>query len=317
MSKSITQDLKYRQSMVKYAIKCNNNAQAARKYKQTREYVRFWRKRYDGTLDSLREKSRAPHRPRLKQDDAQLDILKKVYKHHKKKQVIEMWHVATQKNYQHSYYTFLRTLKNLFGDEYSKNKIKYKPKHYETPKIPGEKVQVDVKIVPRDCYHHPDQRWVQYTFIDEATRIRFLYAAKEQSTYESTKALDAAITYFKARLIQIKLIQTDNGPEFTNRFLSDNPQPSLFEQRLSHYNIQHYKIKPYTPRHNGKVERSHRNDNERFYQRQSFSSFNDFAGKLKRHYLYYNTLPIISLKFRTPNQMLNILMDSTSEILAV
>ena len=40
-------------------------------------------------------------------------------------------------------------------------------------------------------------------------------------------------------------------------------------------NIYHHKIRPRTPRHNGKVERSHRNDNERFYSFLSFYSLED------------------------------------------
>jgi hypothetical protein len=36
------------------------------------------------------------------------------------------------------------------------------------------------------------------------------------------------------------------------------------------YYIQYQKMKPYTPRHNGKVERSHRKDNEYFYARYQF-----------------------------------------------
>lgn len=63
MSNIITQNIKFRESVVKFAIKHNNNSIAARKYKLTREYVRFWRSRYDGTLDSLQDKSKAQINP--------------------------------------------------------------------------------------------------------------------------------------------------------------------------------------------------------------------------------------------------------------
>ncbi len=55
-----------------------------------------------------------------------------------------------------------------------------------------------------------------------------------------------------------------------------NSKPTLFEKTLEQLNIRHKPIKPYTPRHNGKVERSHRKDNEGFYATHRFFSFVDF-----------------------------------------
>ena len=51
---------------------------------------------------------------------------------------------------------------------------------------------------------------------------------------------------------------------------------TLFERKLKELGIKHKKIRPFTPRHNGKVERSHRKDNERFYATHCFFSFEDF-----------------------------------------
>lgn len=303
MSKIITQDLKYKQSVVKYAIKHNNNAKAARKYKLTREYVRFWRSRYNGTLDSLRELSRAPKNPRNRQSDDQINIVIHTFKYNNLKQRIEMFVIAKRKGYIHSYYTFTKTINKLFKTK-SKTKKKYIPKKYNTPSIPGRKIQLDVKYAPRSTYNNKDERWCQYTFIDETTRLRYLHPAKEANTFETVKALESAIIFFAKKGISIKAIQTDNGREFTNRF-ADTNKLSFFELRLSEYGIHHKLIKPYTPRHNGKVERSHRNDNERFYFRNTFTSFNDFARKLKRYNYNYNHFPIISLNFKTPIEILN------------
>jgi hypothetical protein len=44
---------------------------------------------------------------------------------------------------------------------------------------------------------------------------------------------------------------------------------------------------PCTPRRNGKMERSHRKDNERFYASHTFSSFNDFRLRMAA----YNSFP--------------------------
>ena len=54
---------------------------------------------------------------------------------------------------------------------------------------PGQRVQVDVKVVPRKCIADPELRLFQYTAIDEFTRLRFLAAYPEQSTYSSADFL--------------------------------------------------------------------------------------------------------------------------------
>ena len=55
----------------------------------------------------------------------------------------------------------------------------YKPKPYEQMTHPRERVQVDVKVVPRSCIADHDLRLFQYTAIDEFTRLRFLAAYPE------------------------------------------------------------------------------------------------------------------------------------------
>ena len=57
---SVTQDMRYRQSLLKYSEKYGVT-KAAIKYKTNRQYIYRWRRRYDGTLESLRDKSRRPH----------------------------------------------------------------------------------------------------------------------------------------------------------------------------------------------------------------------------------------------------------------
>lgn len=79
-------------------------------------------------------------------------------------------------------------------------------------------------------------------------------------------------------------VQTDNGQEFTKRLSkTQNPSPTLFEKVLKKHGISHKLIRPYTPRHNGKVERFHRKDNEYFYASHTFYSFDDFKKQLTVH----------------------------------
>ena len=65
-------------------------------------------------------------------------------------------------------------------------------------------------------------------------------------------------------------------------------------------NIFHRKIKPRTPRHNGKVERSHRNDNERFYTYLNFNSLNDLRKQGEKYLCRSNNIPMAVLNYRTP-----------------
>ena len=65
---SISQLMKYRRSMVKYALK-HGVTKTAIKYNTYRQYVYRWLRRYDGSLESLRNKPRRPkHHPKAHTD---------------------------------------------------------------------------------------------------------------------------------------------------------------------------------------------------------------------------------------------------------
>ena len=111
---------------------------------------------------------------------------------------------------------------------------------------PGERVQVDVKVVPRRCITDPELKLYQYTAIDEFTRLHFLAAYPEQSTYSSADFLRKLVNWYARRGIYVECIQTDNGFEFTNRFSNSKRNlPTLFEQTASELGICHKLIRPY------------------------------------------------------------------------
>lgn len=181
---------------------------------------------------------------------------------------------------------------------------KYIPKPYEQMSYPGQRVQVDVKHVPSACLvgDAKGQKFYQYTAIDEFSRFRYVEAFNEASTYTSSIFAKNFVRAFK---FNIECVQTDNGFEFTNRFGSDKNKPTMFEKTLHQLGIIHKLIRPFTPRHNGKVERSHRKDNERFYAVRTFYSFDDFSNQLsiynKRD---YNNFPMRPLLWRSPKKVL-------------
>ena len=101
----------------------------------------------------------------------------------------------------------------------------------------------------------------------------------------------------------MECVQTDNGFEFTNRFSnSKRDLPTLFESTATQLGICHKLIRPYTPRHNGKVERSHREDQKRFYSCHSFYSLDDFARQLAVHNRRSNIFPMRPLNYSSPSQ---------------
>lgn len=176
---------------------------------------------------------------------------------------------------------------------------KYIPKPYEKTHFPGERVQVDVKFVPQVCIvgEAKGEKFYQYTSIDEFSRWRYLEAFREHSSYSSATFVEYLI---KAAPFEIQCIQTDNGAEFTKKFVSDGANPHLFGKKLKEFGIRHKLIKSFTPRHNGKVERSHRKDNEYFYASHKFYSFLDFQKQFAVHCRRYNRFPIRPLGWLDP-----------------
>ncbi len=183
-----------------------------------------------------------------------------------------------------------------------KKKLKSaKPKPYIQMTFPGERVQIDVKTVPTKCIVGQEKMY-QYTAIDEFSRFRYLKIYSEKSTYTSYKFLLEVIKRFP---FKIYTIRTDNGPEFTKRLISHDPNDkTIFEYGLQKYGISHDLIKPYIPKHNGKVERSHRKDNERFYSAHRFYSLEDANRQLQHYLRQYNNFPMQPLKWNAPNEML-------------
>ena len=66
--------------------------------------------------------------------------------------------------------------------------------------------------------------------------------------------------------------------------------------------IKHHKIQPRRPQHNGKVERSHRNDNERFYSYLKFFSLDDLIKQGKAYLKRSNNIPMAVLGYLTPKE---------------
>jgi len=276
MATSITQDIRFRLSLIRYAQKCGVT-EAAIKYKTNRQYIYRWLNRFDGSLDSLRDRSRRPHSHPNQHTPQERKLISDMRRRNPDAGLVAFWVKLRQRGYSRSVTGLYRFLRKQGLMAVKPPNPKYVPKPYEQMDYPEQRVQVDVKFVPSACLKNSKvigKHFFQYTAIDEYSRWRFVEAFEEHSTYSSTLFLEHLV---KAFPLSIECIQTDNGPEFTNRFTSYRNKPTLFELWLKEKGIRHKLIKPYTPRHIGKVERSHRKDNERFYATHCFYSFEDFS----------------------------------------
>lgn len=75
--------------------------------------------------------------------------------------------------------SLFRVMRKLGLFPATEKKKAYKSKPYEQMTYPGQRVQVDVKVVPRRCIADPELRLFQYTAVDEFSRLRFLAAYPE------------------------------------------------------------------------------------------------------------------------------------------
>ena len=160
---------------------------------------------------------------------------------------------------------------------------------------PGETVQVDVKFVKIAG------RWAfQYTALDDCTRWRVLRLYRRLHQSSSLAFLNELHRAFPFR---IRKLQCDNGQEFSFAF-------ALAVEALG---IRHRYIKPRRPQQNGKVERSHRIDQEEFWGRRRFDDFDAAAVGLRAWETHYNHERFsLALQGRTPAEKLEALMPAAA-----
>ena len=234
-----------------YAVETYRNGNSidyvCRKYHISRISLWRWDKKYDGTTESLMDKS---HRPISRHPNAYTDEeikwVKDLIRRNHHITLCELWiKLKINKGHNRHIVSLYRVLKRIW--------------FYNQPLTSGTS-----KYVPNECKANnlPEEtRFYQYTCIDEASRERFLYWYDEHTPANTIDFIKRCIDYYKYKPEEI---QTDNGTEFTYNKERIKVLHPLDEFCINN-NIYHHRIRPRTPRHNGKVERSHGNDNERFY----------------------------------------------------
>lgn len=216
-------------------------------------------------------RSHRPHRHPAQHTSQEVAQVLKVQRHNKRLGLARLWvHLRMNHGYMRSLPALYKLLRREGIMPGPIKRPRRKPKLYEPILMPGERIQMDVKYVPKHCLvaRLAGKKLYQYTAIDECTRWRHIAVFDELSTYNSVEFFYQHMERFP---FEIGCIQTDNGAEFTSRYTGSR-HPSAFEAELEALGIRHKSIAPATPRHNGKVERSHRSDQERFYNDSKFFS---------------------------------------------
>lgn len=135
---------------------------------------------------------------------------------------------------------------------------------------PGREIQLDV------CFPFwRSRREVQYDAIDDCSRFVFSRVHSEQCVRSS---MEFVLNLIDASPFPIQTIRTDCWSEFGKWFTD-------FLVRLW---IQHKRNAPYTPQHNGKVERYHRTLWQNLWEYSLKIDIHEYRYKLKLFTDYYN-----------------------------
>lgn len=312
MGNNITQKLKYKESVIKFSYKYGVT-KAAIKFGECRRTIYRWRDRYDGSLNSLKDKSRRPKYHPNQHTEEEIRMIKNYKNNNKDTGLVVLWVKLQKAGYTRTIQGLYHVLQRLgIYKKCPSKKKESEPTEWVTGVFPGDKVQVDVKNVPTKCLSPELQglgeKYYQYTGIDEFTRIRYTWFTNEHNTYSSSEFAKRLVKYFKKQYdIEVKTIQTDNGFEFTNRLswnAFNKDKKTMFESTLEKLGIEYTVIKPHTPKQNGRVERSHRKDQERFYYKRVFYSLEDLRNRGKDWRKEYNNFPMRPLGWLSPKEFL-------------
>ena len=162
--------------------------------------------------------------------------------------------------------------------------------------VPGHHVQVDVKILIFRHNNDSKTKRYQYTAIDDATRIRALKIYTRHTQLNAIEFLKYVVDKFPFRIYTVR---TDRGHEFQ----------AQFHWYVEDQGMKHVYIKPRSPQLNGKVERSHRSDQDEFYQLLTYTNDVDLNEKLEAWEQFYNfNRPHGAFKGKTPYEALRLLL---------
>ncbi len=112
MRKSVTQDMAYRQSLMKYAEKYGVS-RTSRKYNRSRSYIYFWKKRWDESVESLACQSRRPHIHSNQHTEGELKLIRDMRRRDPQLGLEDLWHRLKLRSYTHRPESLFRVMYKL------------------------------------------------------------------------------------------------------------------------------------------------------------------------------------------------------------
>ena len=312
--KIITEEMRFRQRLCEYALKYGVT-KAARKYQTNRQFVYRQLKKYDGNVRSLAFRSRKPKHSPNAHTEEEFALIRRMLKRNGIYGLAEVYVRCCSRGYTRSFGSMCRQIRKKGYRKPVIHRKSYTNYNRMDGEYPGHKVQIDIKYVPMECIRFPcyGQQYYQITAIDEYSRRRVLKIVKEKSTYETGEFLRNLETKMG---FPIRIIQVDNGSEFVNDE-NRTEKKGRFQRIAESLGMQIRRTRPYSPWQNGKVERSRREDGKILYGRKVFTSEKELRKQVQKHEERYNRTAKISLKFKSPDQMVteyfsncNICLDS-------
>jgi transposase InsO family protein len=293
---------------------CGNVSQACREFGVSRKTYYKWQARYTragGQRAALQDRSRRPHSHPRQLRGAPLKLLRDHARQRRwRKHLVRLWwHLKSRHALALSVSGLYKALRREGLLQKPQRRRRRPPKPYQAMSRPGERVQVDVKYT--HFYDAKGQRLYQYTALDEYSRWRLLRFFPECTPQASLAFFAELQAHFP---FPIACLQTDHGTEFTYDFMPQHQRPHPLTEHLERLGIRHKLIRIATPWHNGKVERSHRTDQEEFYALVHPRTVREAHRRLASWNRRYNQdRPHGALGWKTPHQMLLDYQQSLAE----
>lgn len=273
-----------------------NQSLTSRHFGINRETLRQWLRRFETRgIAGLEDLDHTPHNLRTR--TTPLTLQDQIVKLRRENPCWSKYKIAKLINYR----TSVSTVGRIFKDRGLINRkvSRKRSKAAKNPKkrfprdivvnMPGKLIQIDTKHLPTFL----GLKLYQFTAIDVLTKTRVLSVSTRISSKAAERFLLECVKAFK---FKIEAVQTDNGSEFKG----------YFDQASKRLGILHYWIEPRSPKQNSYVERSHRTDQEEFYQQGNMrSSLANLLPLLKAwEYKYNYVRPHQSLNYLTPMEYL-------------
>lgn len=307
-----------RHRLLEDAQRLGNVSEACRRHGVSRKSFYKWKRRYDGTTDSLRDRSRKPHSHpnQLTQQEhaliARVARAKTQTDKHGRKRTPGLyrlhWLLRSYHGFTRSVGGLYKALKRLGFYARAKRRRRRKYKRYERPH-PGANVQIDIR------YLDPirGKREYQYTAIDEHSRLQFARIYDEIAVCYSVQFLRDALDFFQRHQVSVQQVQTDHGIEFTFAMFPHVEKEHPFERELRKESIAHKLTPVGKPHLQGKVERAHRIAKDEFHSRRFFRSSEQRKRAFTAWVTHYNhQRPHGSLNWRSPAQHLQAWRENQS-----